>query len=96
MIENGCWKSVVRSFGFCLFISCKHTVETVKQPLLLFFILVLVVKRLATLKMISLHIFWPDLFTSYFFLLYLSSESYSRKYEKLPNIVNRACKNIKD
>jgi len=28
------------------------------------------------------------------FLLYLSSKTYSRKYEKLPNIVIHACKNI--
>ena len=28
------------------------------------------------------------------FLPYLSSETYSRKYEKLPNIVNHACTNI--
>jgi len=27
---------------------------------------------------------------------YLSRETYSRKYEKLPNIVNLACKNIKE
>ena len=30
--------------------------------------------------------FWP----------YLSSETYSRKYEKLPNIVRHACKNMRE
>jgi len=36
--------------------------------------------------------FRSTLFTSYI-LTYLSSETYSRKYEKLPNIVFHACKN---
>ena len=34
--------------------------------------------------------FRSELFTSYI----LSSETYSRKYEKLPNIVIHACKNM--
>ena len=33
------------------------------------------------------------LFTSHILLPYLSIETYSRKYEKLPNIVIHACKN---
>ena len=36
--------------------------------------------------------FRSELFTSY--ILTLSSETYSRKYEKLLNIVIHACKNI--
>ena len=39
--------------------------------------------------------FRSELFTSYMLtILYLSSETYYRKYEKLPNTVFQACKNI--
>ena len=38
--------------------------------------------------------FRSELFTSYILTIYLCSETYSRKYEKLPNIVIHACKNI--
>jgi len=35
-----------------------------------------------------------ELFTSYILTIYLNSATYSRKYEKLSNIVLHACKNI--
>ena len=41
--------------------------------------------RISKLKMLCLHLTFNP---------YLSSETYSRKYEKLPNTVIHACKNI--
>jgi len=38
--------------------------------------------------------FRSELFTSYILTIYLSNETYSRKYEKLPNIVIHLCKNF--
>jgi len=45
------------------------------------------------LKMLGLYLLGQNCL-HFTFEQYLSSETYSHKYEKLPNIVVRACKNI--